>query len=216
MPDKSALPRSIAALTEWQAVALNDGRWKEDVDRLLEILRDVVSKKRQPMPLAELHRRLYDMQVEYFDLLTKDPRQALNKVNEILALLDEHLPLYPTDLGLQLERGYAYKNEAMAQRELGNPVECRRGLEKAQRSFDVILHEAEANLAGAYNGLGSVAALRGRLRESLGWIEKALAFVPDYTAALHDRQLVLSLINAPKKPGRRQSDRSARGRQNEA
>lgn len=200
MPDRSVLPGSIAELAEWQAVVLNDGRWKEDVDGLVERLRAVVSKNRQPMPLSDLHRRLYDMQVEYFDLLTKNPRQALDKVNETLALLDEHLPLHPTDLRLQLERGYGYKNEAMAQRELGNPVEYRRGLEKAQQVFAVILREAEGNLAGAYNGLGSVAMLGGQFKESLGWIEKALALVPDYDAALHDQQLVLGLIKDSKEP----------------
>jgi tetratricopeptide (TPR) repeat protein len=214
MPDSSALPRSLAALTEWQAVVLNDGSWKEDVDRLLETLRGVLSKKRQPMALPDLHRRVEDMQVEYFDLLTKEPRQALNKVNETLAVLDEHLPLYPTDLRLQLQRGYVYKNQAFVQRELGNQVEYRRGLEKAQRSFAVILREAEGNLAGAYNGLGMLAVLRGRLKESLSWNEKALALVPDYSAALDDQQIVLRLINARKGSARPQRGRAARGRQN--
>jgi len=196
MPEKRVLPDSIAAVTDRQAMILDDSRWKQDVDRLVEKLRDVVSRNRQPEALPALQNRLFALEREYFALLQDDPRQALDKVREWIALLDEHLPLYPTDVNLQLMRGYAYKNVAMAQRDLGNGEEFRRELQRAQQVFSVILREAEANLAGAYNGLGSVAMLRSEFRESLVWIYKALALVPDYGAALHDRDMALQFLAA--------------------
>ena len=40
LPDKRRLPQSIVALTERQGIELRDGSWKEDVDKLLERMRD--------------------------------------------------------------------------------------------------------------------------------------------------------------------------------
>lgn len=171
---------------------------------------EVVSRKGTPETLPALQRRLVAMEREYFALLPSDPRAALQKVREMLSLLDEHLPIYPTDLTLQLLRAYAHKNAAMAQRDSGDDEEFHRELETARRLFDVILREAEANLAGAYNGIGSVTLLQGQLDESLRSIDKALALVPEYGAAQHDRGLVLQLMAAQKRKRSRNAPRTLR------
>jgi tetratricopeptide (TPR) repeat protein len=194
MPEKNALPPSLARLTERQGFRLDDGRWKEDVDHLLAKLCDVVSQTREPLSLSDLRGRIQEAQSEYLELLSRNPRQALDRARNTIALLDQYLPLYPTDLGLQLERGYACKNEAMAHQFLGDADAYQRALDGAQHVFTVILREAEADLASAYNGVGSVTMLRGQLEESIGWIDRALALVPNYAAALDDRELARGLM----------------------
>lgn len=52
--------------------------------------------------------------------------------------------------------------------------------------------ENEIRTAEAYNGLGSVEALRGHLKDALTWIDRALALVPNYPAAQEDRAQVLA------------------------
>ncbi len=47
---------------------------------------------------------------------------------------------------------------------------------------------------GAWNGLGSVALLKGDTKRALFYINRALDIKPDYEAAIHDREQVLKLL----------------------
>ena len=48
--------------------------------------------------------------------------------------------------------------------------------------------------ASAWNGLGSVEAVRGNYEQALGYVDRALEITPDYPAALADRQQILKTL----------------------
>jgi cytochrome c-type biogenesis protein CcmH/NrfG len=48
--------------------------------------------------------------------------------------------------------------------------------------------------AGAWNGLGSIEALRGNFRTAIEYIDTALKIEPDYDAAIEDRAMVLRMM----------------------
>jgi tetratricopeptide (TPR) repeat protein len=135
-------------------------------------------------------------------LIAREPQRALATVNDALAMLDRQLPLHPQDALLQLIRAYSYKNQAIALDALGKSSASQQALERAERSFQVMRDELEANTASAYNGLGSVQAMRGNLRDSLRWIDRALALRPDYAEALRDRAAVKRELARRPRPAR--------------
>jgi tetratricopeptide (TPR) repeat protein len=108
-------------------------------------------------------------------------------------LLDQVLPVYPDDPWLKSTRGYSYKNESMALRRLGRIDEADEALSKADRVFSTMADE-DPDDASAWNGQGSVAALRGDLQVALELIDKALELDPSYEVAWHDRQQLLPRI----------------------
>src|SRR4030095_15283946 len=124
--------------------------------------------------------------------------KALEIARQTLKLLDEQMPRHPQDSYLQVQRGYFLKNEAMALRDLNDEEGCVTSLLKAEQVFVTIREERKINLASAYNGIGSVQALRQNFKEALRWIDAALELFPDYPAALRDREQVMRYIKRKK------------------
>lgn len=196
LPDAAALPRPLRPLLEWQACPLRDAHWRSDVATLVERLRQLVPALRR-LTLAQVHAELWQQQERYFELLDAAPARALAQARRTLRTLDRVCPRHPQDVDLQLTRGYSHKNVAQALQRLGHDTEAGAALDAAERTFRTALAERPAD-AGAWNGLGSVLALRGRLREALRCVDKALKLAPGYPAALHDRAQLLARLGRPR------------------
>ncbi len=192
LPAAEALPRPLRSLLAWQACPLRDAHWRRDVTVLVERLRELVPALRRGT-LAEIHTELWQQQERYFALLDATPARALAQAQRTLRLLDRVCPRHPQDGDLQLTRGYSHKNVAQALQRLGRGDEAGAALDTAERTFRTALAERPAD-AGAWNGLGSVLALRGRLREALRCVDKALKLQPDYPAAQADRAQLLAAL----------------------
>lgn len=192
LPKAALLPPALRPLCDWQAVALRDRQWRPDVERLVERLRELV-----PQPANNTLERIHDAmqrdQDRYFELLDSSPQRALSVALATLRKLNQVCPAYPQDTDLQLIRGYTHKNVAMAQQRLERAAEAQQALAEAWRTFSTTAQE-RPNDAGAWNGMGSVALLRGQPKPALRYIDKALSLVPRYPAALHDRELVLAAL----------------------
>lgn len=195
MPAREELPASISALAGYQAVNLSDEQWNPDVMKLIDELRELISVTRGGVSLDGVQQEAYQMQVRYFELLDekKNPAEALECAQRTSRYLDRHLPVFPNDPYLKVCRGYNLKNEAMALSYLRRPAEFGETLGEAERVFRTMRAENPQD-ASAWNGSGSVEALRGNYRVALEYIDKALEIEPDYEAALHDRQEVLRRI----------------------
>jgi len=200
MPDARDLPASIRSLPAQQARTLADDSWDADCSALFEGLARIVRRERRPERLENLHRKLILWEQRYFALLPETPDRAHEVAEATLRLLDRQAPLYPHDAFLQVCRGYAHKNVAMAIRAGGairrRAKAVRASLDRSEAAFRAIHTEAAERLAEAANGIGSVTAVRGNLTGALEWIDKALALVPDYPAALADRQQILAAIRS--------------------
>ena len=192
MPSAEDLPDSVKPLSRRHAVEITDSRWNYDVGQLIERLRELIITDEGQFPLAQAKQELHQKQLQYFELLSKNPADALGVALNALAFLDRVSPLYPDDSYLQLVRGYFHKNEAMALRNLGRPEEFETALDEADRVFDTMVRERPED-AGAWNGKGSVEALRGHLSEALHFIDRALEIDPNYKAALADREEIIRL-----------------------
>jgi tetratricopeptide (TPR) repeat protein len=191
LPDADALPRPLRALCEWQACPLRDRQWRRDVEALVERLRQLVPGL--GTTLAQIRQRLSDEQERYFALLDEDPKGALAAASATIRTLNRVCPRHPQDADLQLTRGYCHKNIAMALQRLRRNDAADLALDEAERTFRTATSERPDD-AGAWNGLGSVAAVRGRLKEALRHVDKALQLEPNYPAALHDwRELKAAL-----------------------
>ena len=59
--------------------------------------------------------------------------------------------------------------------------------------FEIIRQQQPEDPA-AWNGLGSVALLRGEPDHALVYIDRALEIEPDYAAAKHDREIALQML----------------------
>jgi len=116
-------------------------------------------------------------------------------VDDIKPGKDFLLVLHEAITDLQLLRGYFHKNEAMALRDLGRRAEFRKSLVKADRVFTTMIRERPDD-AGAWNGKGSVEALRGNLEKALRYVDKALEIDPTYWAAQQDRKEILKYLGA--------------------
>ena len=197
IPERSKLPRAIrplATLAKRQAVTLREGwHWRDDVNVLLVELRRIVGNRRKSEPLKRLYEKLGQFQSDYFSVLAK-PAQALDVARQTLELLDDQSPHYPHEPILQIVRGYTYKNEAMACRDLHDLAGFEQSLGRAEAVFRAMRAETEAHTAAAYNGLGSVDMLRGRMRPSKRWITRALRLWPDYPEALQDLRTVTAYL----------------------
>lgn len=191
MPHKSDLPDSVASLSERQAVELEDGKWNEDVMELIEELRNLIQLTRESVNLKSVQQEAYHMQLRYFELLEqeKNPSGALESAQKMSRLLDRTLPLFPNDQYLKICRGYSLKNEAMALRWLGRKVEFGETLGEAERIFRVMRSENPKD-ANAWNGSGSVEAIRGNYASALGYINKCLELDPAHEAALRDKKKI--------------------------
>lgn len=194
MPLAKDLPEPVRPLSRRHAVEITDSRWEYDVGRLIERLRDLITPEVEQQSLAQARQELYGLQQRYFEHLPANPAYALELAQNALAFLDRVLPLYPHDPYLQLTRGYFHKNEAMAWRSLGRLQSFEQALSEAARVFNTITQERPAD-AAAWNGKGSVEALRGNLQKALEYIERALEIDPTYEAARQDRAEIVRRLN---------------------
>ena len=190
MPAPEDLPDPVKALSTKNAVEIADSRWNYDVGQLMARLRELILPAKESLSLKQVQQELDRMQRRYFELLPHNAAEALELAQKTLAFLDHVCPLYPQDSYLQLVRGYLHKNEAMALRNFGRYEEVEKALNQAERVFDTMLLERPED-AGAWNGKGSVEALRGNLKEALGFIDRALQIDPNYEAARGDREEIL-------------------------
>jgi hypothetical protein len=140
--------------------------------------------------LNDLKSNLYEKQNEFFDYYPGDIPHATLIIRETLEILDQILPKFPDDLWLQNVRAYTFKNYAMVMRDSHNDDEFLRGLSEAEKMFKAV-RDQDPGDAGAWNGLGSIATLRGKYKEALDYIEKALEINPNYEEALKDKETVL-------------------------
>jgi tetratricopeptide (TPR) repeat protein len=196
MPPVEDLPDPMRPLARYQAIALREEAWNPDVEGLIERLRELVLPTMEQMPLGDAQQELYEMQVQYFDLLDNNQAaEALELAQKTQAYLDRALPLYPQDPYLKMTRGYLYKNEAMALIRLGRDDESKAALDSGELVFRTMIEERPRD-ARAWNGLGSVEAVRGDYRMALAYIDCALEIDPDLPAAKRDRKKVVSRLGS--------------------
>ena len=143
--------------------------------------------------INDLKRNLYDKQNEFFVYYPGDLEHANLIIGETLEILDQILPIFPDDLWLQNIRAYTFKNYALVMRDSHHEDEFFRGLSEAEKMFKAI-RDQDPGDAGAWNGLGSVAILRGTYKKALEYIEKALEIDPNYEAAKTDKKTILRLL----------------------
>lgn len=211
LPEARALPRPLRPLCEWQTCELRDKRWRGDVEALLERLRQLVPRL-VSVSLAEFKQQYYQENQRYFALLDEAPSRALLVAKATLRMLNRVCPRYPQELELQLMRGYGQKNIAQALQRLGRDDAARGALDQADRAFRTIAAERPRD-ASAWNGMGSVAALRGQLEEALRYVNKALSLAPDYADAQDDRNMIVRELTAratEARAARRKGARKAR------
>jgi tetratricopeptide (TPR) repeat protein len=193
MPSAENLPDPIKSLARQHAVEVTDSRWDYDVGQLIERLRELILPREGQLSLPQAQQELREKQLRYFEILPHNAAGALELAQQALAFLDRVSPLYPHDPYLQLVRGYFHKNEAMALRNLGRYEEFEKALNEAERVFDTMIRERPAD-AGAWNGKGSVEALRGNFKEALRFIDRALEIDPNFEAAKKDREEILGRL----------------------
>ncbi|MEK6300488.1 MAG: toll/interleukin-1 receptor domain-containing protein [Acidobacteriota bacterium] len=198
MPQAKALPTSIAGLVKLDAAFIHDTDWARGVQILIDQLQQIVRATGTTEPLTDLQSSLAEMESRYFKLIVGEADRALAVAQQALRLLDDQMPRYPQDVYLQLVRGYFLKNEAMAQRDVGNSDGFKKSLDNSDRVFKTMLDESKMHLASAYNGMGSVELLREHFSEAVGWIDRALELIPNYEAALHDRQTAVQYLKQAK------------------
>ncbi len=165
--------------------------------------------------LHDLRRQLYDLGNGFESRLRAgDLQGALTTVNRRMDLVDRVLPLFPDDAWLQNARAYALKDHAQLMRRSGRSEEARRGLGEAEAMFQAVRAQdpgdAPGDVAGAWNGLGSVTLERAEIDRlsgaarceqlTLAWsyIDRALELYPSYQAAVGDlRNVEAGLENCP-------------------
>jgi tetratricopeptide (TPR) repeat protein len=190
MPRREALPLRLRPLCDWQACALRDRRWRQDVAQLVERLRELMPELGLGA-INEIYDQLVTEQKRYFDALNRSPSRALGVAQATLKTLNRVGPRHPQDVYLQITRGYTHKNIAMALVRLRRQRQADAALEQAENTFRVAIAERPRD-AGAWNGLGSVEAVRGHLPQALKFVRKALAIEPTYPEALADKASILA------------------------
>lgn len=194
MPSPDALPEPLKLLSRRQAMSLSEDKWIPNVEALIERLREIILPRADDIPLPQAEQELYEMQLRYFDLLdSNSAADALELAQKTQAYLDRVLPLYPQELNLKVTRGYLYKNEAMALNRLGRYDESESALNNGESIFRTMLDERPRD-AGAWNGLGSIEAVRGNYEKAHDYVDEALKILPDYPAAQQDHELILQRL----------------------
>jgi hypothetical protein len=194
MPSPDTLPKPLKPLSRRQALSLVEDKWIPNVETLIERLREIILPHPEDTPLPKAEAELYEMQLKYFDLLeSKSAADALELAQKTQAYLDRVLPLYPQDPNLKVTRGYLFKNEAMALIRLGRYDESESALNDGESIFRTMLDEQPSD-AGAWNGLGSIEAVRGNYKKAHEYIDEALQILPDYQAAQQDHKTILQYL----------------------
>lgn len=194
MPHSSELPRPLKPLAKLQAAHLREEQWPADVEALIEQLKEIIRPSLEDIPLSFAIRELSDMQDRYFNLLENDRyATALETAQKIQRYLDRALPLYPEDPTLKATRGYTFKNEAVALLRLGRYQEAKAALDQGESIFRTMIIELPRD-ASAWNGLGSIEAVRENYQKAHEYVDEALKISPDYPDALHDHQIILQAL----------------------
>jgi hypothetical protein len=160
----------------------------------------LIPRSRDEISLPARIRQLFELQYKFYDqyLQQNDLKEARETVTAALDLIDPVLPYFPNDLQLQNFRAYFLKDYWMIMRDLGKADEAPWALDAADKMFASVNRQDPQN-AGAWNGLGSVAALRGDYETALFYIKRALEIAPHYAEALHDRDEVSRAWEAKKR-----------------
>lgn len=194
MPSSDDLPEPLRPLALRQAVRLSDEKWFPEVEALIEQLRVMIWPAEGQISLAEANQELCEKQVRYFALLDNESAaDALDLAQRTQAYLDRVLPLYPQDPDLKVTRGYLFKNEGMAMLGLRRHREAESALNKAESIFRTMIEERPRD-AGAWNGLGSVEAVRGNFEKAHEYVDQALQILPGYPAAREDHAQILARL----------------------
>ena len=194
MPDFDALPEPLKPLASFQAVSLRARKWRGDVQQLIEHLRKIILPTAAQATLESVNQEVYSMQVRYFEFLDRNKTaNALELAQKTQSYLNRVMPLHPQNSYLKVTRGYIFKNEAMALLRLERYPEADTALDRGEEIFRTMLDEQPKD-AGAWNGLGSIEAVRGNYELALRHIEKALKILPNYPEALQDREQILNLL----------------------
>lgn len=193
MPSSDDLPDPLKPLAMRQAINLKDDNWIPNIEVLIERLRELILPTIDRMPLPYAKKELYQMQLKYFDLLDNNTAEALELAQKTQAYLDRVLPLYPQDTELKMTRGYIFKNEAMGLIRLGRYDESETALKNGELIFRTIINE-QPDDESAWNGIGSIEAVRENYDIALGYINHALEINPHYEAAIEDRKQILRYL----------------------
>jgi hypothetical protein len=169
-----------------------------NIDREFRGVQKITFALREEISLPALQQKLYQMQQDFFTEFPANLQKSLEIVSKTFDLVDKALPLYPNDLYLQNVRAYSFKNYAMVMERMNSISEFERALNESEKMFEAIL-EQDKNNAGAWNGLGSVSALSRNPHRALYFINRALEIDPNYEEALHDRKIVVSMIEEEKR-----------------
>ena len=165
-------------------------------DRALRGAPKLAWAKPENISLDQIVNQLFDKQNEFEQryIRDNDPAGALTTVNAALDLVEPVLPLFSDDFVLQDMRAYFLKDYGMIMlRNMGRIADGQRSLDEAGKMFAAV-REQKPDDESAWNGLGSVALLRGDPRSALQYIDRALELRPDYPDALIDRQTAIEEI----------------------
>jgi tetratricopeptide (TPR) repeat protein len=193
MPSADSLPNPLKPLSLRQAISLRDEDWNEDVNALMERLSELILPTAGIIPLRDAQKELYEMQLRYFKNIDVNNAEALKLAQKTQKYLDQVMPLYPQDGYLKVNRGYLFKNEAMALIRLGRKDEAETALNQGEIVFRTMLEEISDD-PSAWSGLGSIEAVRGNFERALEHIDRALEIAPEYPEALRDRKQILARI----------------------
>ena len=154
-------------------------RWIETANPSVEEIEDDVETREEAI-VAVTHLQYAGIRA----LQEGDRATAEQAFQEAEAKVLQGLQEVPDDLMYLNLKGYNGKNRAML-----FPAQAPEALANAEQMFRSVL-AAEPRDPSAWNGLGSVAILRGDLHHAETYIRRALEILPDYPAAKHDLGIV--------------------------
>jgi tetratricopeptide (TPR) repeat protein len=161
-------------------------RWIEETDPSAEAIEDDVAH-REDIIIAVTR-----LQFAGIEALRRNDRATAEKAfQEAEARVTKGIGEAPDDLMYLNLKGYNFKNRAML-----SPEKAPEALADAERAFHAVL-AVEPEDPSAWNGLGSVAILRGDLDGAEEYIHKALRILPDYPAARHDLRIIEAQRHGP-------------------
>ncbi len=154
-------------------------RWIEETEPSVEAIEEDV-ENREATIMSVMQRQYAGIRA----LQHHDRTAAEKAFREAEAKVTRGLEEAPKDLMYLNLKGYNCKNRAML-----SPNQAPDQLANAEKLFRSVL-AAEPEDPSAWNGLGSVAILRGDLDDAETYIRRALKILPDYPAAKHDLGII--------------------------
>jgi Flp pilus assembly protein TadD len=158
----------------------------------------LAAAKRAHLPEVKDKLAAMDLQFRKQYLEERDLNGALQTTSGALDLLEPLLPLHPDDFDLQNYRAYFLKDYGMVLRDLNRGAEAESAWQAAGKMFEAV-RQQKPDDPSAWNGLGSVAALRGDYQAALQYIDQALRIAPNYEDARNDREQVLRALREHQK-----------------